>query len=248
MKKLLPSLFDDIILEDDDSYNYSAYKDGDSYLIFAYQDSKILDSLSKKGIKSSQINRVFFAQSEFSNISTAISIDEHSVLAVKDSIVIKIPSIMVQDSQDLYLNRHQLSKNNISIEKYSHIIDTKTQISIISLVAVFIIIFSVELFISSSKVASIQSREESLFQDNKLLATSFQNEAVLKRLERTFHEQNRVREILSIIFSHKVGKDEYLQNVEIKNKKVYATFKLTSSANIKSTHEKLKNAKVKNHK
>ena len=49
-KSLIPSLFDENLPEG--KYSYSAYKDGDSFLIFAYNDKEVLDRIAEKGIPS----------------------------------------------------------------------------------------------------------------------------------------------------------------------------------------------------
>ncbi len=45
VKSLIPSLFEENL--PDGKYSYSAYKDGDSFLIFAYNDKEVLDLLNR---------------------------------------------------------------------------------------------------------------------------------------------------------------------------------------------------------
>ncbi|MEA2091565.1 MAG: hypothetical protein U9O83_04260 [Campylobacterota bacterium] len=69
-KKLLPSLFEDTLPKG--NYSYTAYKSGDEFLIFAYEDKYILETLSKEGISLSNVANVYFAQSEMQNIEGAL--------------------------------------------------------------------------------------------------------------------------------------------------------------------------------
>jgi len=115
VKKVLPSLFENTVPKG--KYSYYAYEDKGTYIVFAYDDRKILATLLQKGITSEQINRVYFAQSEFHDIKEAISIDEECILDVEDHVVVKLPKEFVSTSKPLELSEHDFSEHSVTLAK-----------------------------------------------------------------------------------------------------------------------------------
>jgi len=123
-KKLLPSLFEDIL--PDGNYSYSVYKNDDDFLIFAYEDKAILDLIAKKNIPSSKIANIYFAQSELDNIKGAMKVNDTQSIYVKDGIVVLLPCCWIEESGNLDLTKIILSKHKINLQQFSHIVDTRS--------------------------------------------------------------------------------------------------------------------------
>ena len=95
VKKLLPSLFEDILPED--NYSYYVYKTGEEFLIFAYSDKIILDTLLEKNISLSNVSKIYFAQSEIKDIESALKINETQSIYLKDDLLILVPCCWIQE-------------------------------------------------------------------------------------------------------------------------------------------------------
>ena len=87
--KLLPSIFEDSLPPG--NYSYYAYKSENEFILFAYEDKKILELILKQGISSSDIATVRFAQSEFETLEGAVSITDKESMYVKDGLVVLAP-------------------------------------------------------------------------------------------------------------------------------------------------------------
>ncbi|MDD5203369.1 MAG: hypothetical protein PHH41_09530, partial [Sulfurimonas sp.] len=133
VKKLLPSIFEDVLPAG--HYSYSAYKSGEDFFVFAYEDKYILDTLTQKGIIPSNIANVYFAQSEFEQTDEAIKINDEESIYFKDEILILVPSAFVTPSKTLDLETLIHSQHTIALAQFGHIVDNK---SLTKIAAVFV--------------------------------------------------------------------------------------------------------------
>jgi len=226
LKKFLPSLFEDTVPEG--KYSYYAYPDGDAYLAFAYDDKNILDLLSKKGISSEQINRVYFAQSEFQQMHEAISIDENSVLDVEDHVVVKLPKELVSTSTPLNLDEHVFSDHTITLAKYTHIATIKSLIQFGLFMGALIAIYMLDLVVSEIKINEFEAAPLKLYAEHKLPATKIQNEVIFETLQKQYKQQIKIRHLSSEILDLRLGKNEYIRLYDLKEKKLTVEIKLAS--------------------
>lgn len=219
---LLPSLFEDTLPKG--VYSYSAYKSGDEFYIFAYDDKLILDTLSHKKINSSQIKNVYFAQSELSFIETPVKIDEIQSLYVKDDILMLIPSVWLKENSDLNLATLTLSKHKITLKQFSHLVNDKSLYTLIAIASVLLVLIATEYFITMDKVSKTRTMKEKLFSQHKLKSTMFQNRAMLKKLSNTHATQTNLRIYMGNILKIALKKERYLSLVEVKNKTLKVEF------------------------
>ena len=219
---LLPSLFEDILPEG--IYSYSAYKSGDEFYIFAYNDKLILDTLSQKKITNSQIKNVYFAQSELSFIETPVKINEMQSLYLKDDILMLIPSVWLEENSDLNLAALTLSKHKITLKQFSHLVNDKSLYTLIAIASVLLVLIATEYFITMDKVSKTTTMKEKLFSQNKLKPTMFQNRAMLKKLRNTHKTQINLRTNMGNILKTVLQKEQHLSMVEVKNKTLKVEF------------------------
>lgn len=242
-KKLLPSIFEDTL--NDGNYSYSVYKEGDYFFAFAYDDKVILDALEEKGISSSNIADVFFAQSEFSTIEGAFKISQTQSISLKDDVIVLLPSIWLEESKELDLESIESSKHSISLAQFGHIIDNKSLYKIGTLLAMLIVLVLVELFITNKKVDDVRVLKENLFTKAKLQSTMFQNKALLKKYQKIHTSQTDFRKHTSALLSLKLKPEEKLEAISLKNKKLTVSFNALSDASKKAIIEKLTSKKIK---
>lgn len=240
LKKFLPSLFEDTVPQG--KYSYYAYPDGDTYLAFAYDDKEILDILSKKGINSEHINRVYFAQSEFQELQEAVAIDKDSVLDSEDHVIVKLPKELVHTSVPLNLDEHVFSKHTITLAKYTHIATTKSLIQFSLFMGALIAIYMLDLIVSEVKIDEFEAAPLKLYAEHKLPATKIQNEVILETLQKQYKQQIKIRQLSGEILDLKLGKNEYIRLYDLQEKKLTVELRLASlkkaSALTKSLNKK----------
>jgi len=174
VKKLLPSIFEDTLPEG--KYNYSVYKGNTNseFLVFAYEDKKILDTLNKQNIPMSSVATIRFAQSELSYLPTAVKVNGNESIYVKDEIVVLVPNMWGGDNE-LDLNQVTLSKHTIVLQQFSHIVDTKKLYKIFAVLSIFIVLTFIELYITHQKTNDIIEQKNNLYTKHSLKPTMLQN-------------------------------------------------------------------------
>jgi len=216
VKPLLPSLFEDYL--PDGLYSYTAYKQGEDFFIFAYEDKKILELLNTKGITASQIQNVYFAQNELGFLDTAVKINERDSLYLKDDLLVLVPSEWVKESGDLDISSVSLSKKFITLKQFGHLINEKA-IYILAGIFIFIIaLIGIEYFITSQKTSTIYSQQEEIFLNHSLKPTMMQNRAMLKEYESLHVEQVKLRSNISYMLSINLKSTVKLSKISLKGK------------------------------
>ena len=242
-KKLLPSIFEDTLPEG--NYSYSVYKKDDNFFAFAYDDKVIIDTLKEKGIATSDVASVYFAQSELSFMKGALKINKTQSIYVRDGIVILLPCCWVEESGELKLDALNLSSHSITLAQFRHIVDNSSLYKIGAVLVTLIILVLTELFITSAKVGELTSLKEELFTKSKLQATMFQNEAALKKYEKIDKKQRILRAAVAKVLSIKLKPSESLLKIGFKNKVFSADFNLLSQQTISSINKTLKGSQFK---
>jgi len=221
VKALLPSIFEDTIPEG--SYSYTAYKSKTkegSFVLMAYSDKFILDTLANIGIKSSQIRNIYLAQSEFDTLEGSYKIDDERTLVVKDGHVSQLPSTLVEAQTPINLQDIKFTKTKIELTRFAHLVDPKSMFKLSAFVAVLILIFGVEYGIRSYEVGSLETKKEEVFEKKHLKSTMFQNEALANKLKKRFKKQQKVRESIEVITRMPLQKGEMISYLELKSKKI----------------------------
>ncbi len=221
-KKLLPSLFEDILPED--NYSYYVYKTGEEFLIFAYSDKIIIDTLAQKNISLSNISNIYFAQSEIKEIDSALKINEMQSIYKKDDLLILVPCCWIEEKGTLDLETIEHTKHSITLAQFGHIVDNKSVYKIGAILMILILMLGVELFIASQKVSDITASKEAIFTKYKLKATMFQNKAMLKKYKSVHSSQSNLRDSISKVLSLKLKGEEKISLISLKNKKLIINF------------------------
>jgi len=247
VKALLPSLFEDTLPEG--VYSYSAYKSGEYFYIFAYEDKLILDTLTSKGISLAEVNSVNFAQSEFPEGDAAIKINDSKSLYQQDDLLVLVPSDWVSESRDLDLSTISLSKNSITLKQFGHIVNDKALYTIATLLILLIGIVGAEYFMTLQKIATTSALKEELFQKNGLKATMMQNRSMLKKQQEIHSTQSTLRETISTLLYLSLQKEESLSFVGVKGKRLMAEFSGMQNARAVAMKDmfKSKNMKFSSH-
>jgi len=221
-KKLLPSIFEDSL--PDGNYSYFAYKSGDEFYGFAYEDKLILETLADKGISTQNIASIHFAQSELDKIDSALKVNDEQSVYVKDGIVLLVPCCWIEESGNLNLWDVKLSKHKISLAQYGHIVNNSSLYKIGGVLLALIIIVFVEYFITAQKTSNVVDMKDELFAKHSLKSTMMQNRALLKKYDKLHKRQTKIRESVSHILALRLSKNEKLTLLSLKNKTIVAEY------------------------
>jgi len=241
-KKLLPSIFEDTLPHG--NYSYYIYKYDDDFIAFAYEDKKILDLLSQKGIKNSQIANLYFAQTEFHSLEKIYKIDKEQVLCLKDDIVIVLPSILFTDTKMLQMSSIQHSKHTITLTQFGHIVDKKSLYKITTILIAFIILIGIELFITTKKIDENLIKKELIFTKYNLKSTMFQNRSMLKKYTAIHKKQMKIREYITTILNIKLPTKSKLTKLTLKDKTLLFSFNNITQIKKKSLEKSLTKKKI----
>lgn len=233
VKKLLPSIFEDSL--PDGNYSYTAYKDKDEYMLFAYEDKKILDLISQKGIAHADIASVHFAQSEFEAVENGLEINEEESIYLKDGLLLVVPTIWLENRYPLEINNIKLSKHTIRLQQFGHIVDKKSLYTVGAVFIALIVILIVEIFVASSKQDRVLESKDALFSKYDLQATMFQNRSTHQKYSTIHQRQTKLREMIALCLDLHLQSSQKIKLIEYKNKVLYVVIDGVTKQN----HEKL---------
>ena len=236
-QKLLPSIFEDTLPEG--YYNYFVYKKENIFFAFAYEDKIILDLLSEKGISASNIENVYFAQSELSFINGTLKINKTEKICLKDGIVILLCD-WVEEGEDVDLESIELSKNSIVLSQFGHIVDSNSLYIIWLILIMLIVLVITEYLITSQKVEELSILRDNLYTKNNLQPTTLQNKNILKKYTTIHSKQIKLRKYISALLSLKLKSDESLKQITLKDNILAVEFSVLCDTSIKMVLDTMK--------
>lgn len=216
VKKLLPSLFEDLLPAG--NYSYHAYKSGDEFLLFAYEEQPIFELLGLYGVAFTQIASVHFAQSLSAFLEQPKRINEKQALLLKDELVIISPLAWVHAEETLEMEGLKLPANTIRLQQYGHIVSTASINKIAAVLVLLGLIVVVEIFVALAKREEIVSKKEELFAHYKLKATMMQNRSLLESYLKINKEQKLLRETMGAFLALKLQGASKISRMEYKNR------------------------------
>jgi len=243
VKKLLPSIFEDSLPFG--HYSYYAYKSEDEFILFAYEDKKILDFIESQGISNANIASIHFAQTEFSHLEGSLKINDTQSMYVKDTLVILAPTNWFNDSKELKLLDMNLSKHTIKLQQFGHIVDNKSLYKIGAILMVLALILVVEIFIASAKVGEITQKKEELFTKYKLQSTMIQNKSTYTKYSKIHKRQTKLRATIAVFLTMPLKKEQKIKLIEYKNKKLFVSIKGVKKGSENTFLSKLNAKKLK---
>jgi len=243
VKKLLPSIFEDSLPES--HYSYTAYKSGDAFMLFAYEDKKILDMLSDKGIASADIASLHFAQSEFSTLKGAVQINETQSMYVKDELVVVVPTEWLDESKRLDTNNMKLSKQSIKLQQFGHIVDNSSLYKIGIILGVLIVVLLVEIFMTHAKLSAILETKDKIFSKYKLQSTMIQNRSTMSKYSKIHQQQTKLRAYIADFLTMPLTANQKITHISYRNKVLDVRLQGVKKSEVKRLFTKLDAQKVK---
>jgi hypothetical protein len=245
-KKLAPSLFDAVMPEG--AYSYHAQKHGDAFWLFAYDESQIAASISEAGLRSSQIQNIYFAQNECAELQSPLRLDENHVLVNNEGVLCMLPSYYVSESipAEDFLVDMKLSKQKVNVNLFKNSLIDEKQISyLIAIAIVFIIVYTTALLIEKHHYKQMLIKEHALVEHYDLPQTSFQLDGLRNSLENRQKRQISMRKKLKEMFKLPMKKGEYVKKFDIGMKKVSYEIVMNSAVRAEAIKQLLqKNIKI----
>jgi len=242
-KKLLESIFEDSLPEG--HYSYTAYKSGDEFLVFAYEDKKILSLLNAKNINMVDVRSIHFAQNEFNSLEGAVKINATQSMYLKDEVLVLAPSAWISESRELDLGSMELSKHTIKLQQFGHIVDNKSLYRVGAILVILALILMVEIFVASSKKDAVVALQDEVFSKYKLQSTMFQNRSTKSKYKNIHKTQTKLRQYISYFLTMKLKKMQKITLIEYKNKILYVTLSGASKGHERSITSQLDSKGVK---
>jgi hypothetical protein len=218
VKKIAPTLFEERLPSG--NYNYFAYKDGDDFIVFAYEDSKILSLLVEKGIALHQVRSISFAQSSLESLQEPLAINDKSVITKKDGVVILLPRVWFDDVKEINDSVLNSSKYTIRLEQFSHIVDKTTLYKIGALLLLFIFVLLGEYFYYYQNYKRVEREKEAIFQSYKLKPTLMQNRAILESYKKRNLKEQKLRQYITDFLKLNLHKGEKILSIDYDGKKL----------------------------
>ncbi|MEA3521475.1 MAG: hypothetical protein U9R50_00715 [Campylobacterota bacterium] len=219
-KKLAPSIFDGTI--PDAEYSYQVIKFEENFWLFAYDNALIVAKLTALGIKSSQINQIYFAQSECYDLIETMCIDESFALVSNENILSMVPLEYLGTCLPYqeYFSKHKFSKHHISLNFFkNNFIDEKYIYRLIGVTVTFILIYFASYLILRQDLKQILTKEYTIKETYKLPQTSFELKGLKRSLEAKETKQLAYRENVKKLLSLKLKSGEYVKKLDISAKK-----------------------------
>lgn len=204
-KAVLPTLFEDILVETDE-LSYQVIKSADNkYLCFAYINKKIFEAVKNSGINLSLVNAIYFAQNECKEYKQ-FSIENNSFLYTNDDILVKIPNEFLTQKLDLndVIKNINLSSNKIDIKFYNNFLSSK-QIYIVLIICSIISIINFSKYFSyGNEISKLEQKEEQIKISNNLPSSIIQIDSIIKANKKIAQKEINKREILFYILANNV--------------------------------------------
>lgn len=242
VKKLLPSIFEEIL--PNGIYSYAVYKEEDSFLVFAYEDRKILEFLAKRGINTAQIANICFAQIFFSEADLPLRINKERTLVMQDGILLMVPSSWHKSAKEFYIDDRAFPDETIVLEKFNHIADRKNIYQIVAILTFIALLFGVELFMAQQSREELFAAKEELFSKHDLKPTMMQNESMAKEYNALYDEQMKFRSAIAAITTLQLAQNEKIESINYKDRIVHVLFSGVRKSDFGHIAEELKMKKI----
>ena len=246
-KKLAPSVYDGSLPKGD--YSYEVRKEGEEFIVIAYDKSKISAQLEKNFPAKSDIKEIYFAQDALGSIKECTSINDASALSNMDGIIIQVPRkctntiSMITDHFDSAV----LGKNKIKLSASSNeLLGRRDLIIAASVLGLLFLSFLTQYIVYKKEISSLDSKRADIVKENGLPSTMIQLRSIKKSLGKKFTTQKALRDKLHSISKIALKEGEYIEKLESSSKDIALDIHLLASDRedaVKSSIKKIANIK-----
>lgn len=237
--KYAPSIFEGMLPEG--NYAYYAVKAKNEFIFFAYDPDEIISSLKKKGIQSSQISGIYFAQNEMTGITSPIQCNNEDAIVLENGSVIQVKKYLVDESTLKHSldEVKQLSKYKITLSKSSITHSIKELRPLLFVLGALNILFIIQLFMSYNQEETLKGKP-SVFKEYKLPETFLQNSSIEKKLRQDFKAQKSFRQLIFAILKLPLSQRQRVSSLNYEKNQFVITLEGDDNTKIKDIELHLK--------
>lgn len=233
IKKILPTLFEDILPHEDFEYHAIKLKEN-RYICFAYESSKIIEKIKDSGLNPIKLNNIYFAQTEL--ISFCPFKIENLAYIEKEEILIQIPQRFLNDDiTDLNLKNINLSNHKIKLNIHQNIISLKNIYIISASFLILALINSFAILSLNNEKDIIDENKSEMINNYGLPKTSIQLNSMIRSLKSTNTKQYELRMLLDKILLIKQNYPNTMVTHIQYNNKMFLEIKNLSFGVLKNT-------------
>jgi len=220
--KIAPSYFSGHIPDGEHKY-FTIKHDGDNrFVLFAFDENEIINTLINSNIKLSLIRKIYFTQSECDmNHTHIIELDDSSYLAKKDDVYVILPKSLVNtndeniDTISQTLSHISLSSNNIPININSSFLSEK-QLNLITLsLSVIIISLASQYFILKSSYKNLSISQILIMKKYKIPASALQLKSIKNSLLKKKKFEIKTKNNIQNLFDLPLVKGDFFRDISI---------------------------------
>jgi len=216
-KKIAPSIFEGMIPQGE--YSYFVQKVGDEYYFYAYEDAKILKAIQDRGLKLSQVLKVYPAQEVFKDFKEPLAIGEKLIINEDGAIALLPKDLAGFKVKKTDLNSLKLPKTPLPLKTYSFGALSEDLIYKVSIALfVAILLYAAQAFVHKRELAKLSAKEAQIKAHYHLPATTIELKSILSSLQKIQKEQLVLREQIEYILRMPLRPGEYLKRLNFSRK------------------------------
>ena len=226
-KRLAPSVFDGFLPDGD--YSYIVYKEGEEFILIAYDREKILKDLSNIVENIEDIEEIRFTQTEFEPQEDCIEVDNQSSLVWIDGVAVFIPRLCADEGKNILdlLKEIKLSKYKVKISQ-KDLIDAKSLVLYLFPFILLSLSFLTEYAIYKKSIFSLESKREDIIRRYHLPPTSIQLNNIKNSLLNTYKKQKKIRDFIDFVGGMDIKKGEFVKSLAVDFKEAFVSIKISS--------------------
>ena len=222
--KVMNNLFENILPENEDFLYHVIKLEDKKFLCFAFNNDTILEYIKLSTLHLSQINTVFFAQTQMKNYEN-FTIDDTTFIYQND-ILIKIDPNLCEEPKVLKNNLNQLNisnnlnENKVNIKFYSNAINSK-YIYTLSIILFILIFINTSKYISySNAIKDLNQQTSELIKIHNIPKTNLQMNSILNNMKNKVNKNKKFRQLLSYILKFTKKYNIKIEKIIFKDKKL----------------------------
>jgi hypothetical protein len=199
-KKIAPSLFDGF-LEDFKKYDYFVYREDNSWIFIAYNMEVINEFLSSKGIKSEQIDKIFFTQQALDSFTAPVLLgDKEALISLNDTVVVIPQTVLQGNSETVSFSTAFTPSTGLTLQRtHASALNKKQTIGLTVFFTLFALIFFVEGWRYSHSSQKIQEDMQILLGNNPFLQSQYSRDSIAAKYKTIDKKERRKREIVKTL-------------------------------------------------
>ena len=213
--KLAPSVYEGFLPEG--NFSYEVRKEGDDFIMIAYDKKKIASELEKVIPYKGDIAALYFAQDALGEVDECIAVNDKIALSNMDDVLMQIPRACTNTEvtldemlQNVTLTKHKVTLSSLDNE----LLSTRDIILVASLFGMLFLSFLSEYVVYKKATSALDTQRASIIKENDLPRTSVQLKSIKKSLVKKFDTQKNLREALFAISKISLKNGEYIESIE----------------------------------